>query len=78
MAKCEATIQEMRFDISDPNATHVYILVKATGICPPHIAGWHHKDFPIHIPIIEIFANFIDDYLRWEIQSPPVSAEKVP
>lgn len=54
MADCLYSVDEIRFDTTDPDATLVYVLVHVRGDCPEHIAGWYCRVFPAHLQIGEI------------------------
>lgn len=69
MGRCGATIEEIRFDLRDPDLTQVYVLVRAEGDCPLGVQGWHHKTFAARVPVAEILPQ-TKDYLLWTPKSP--------
>lgn len=72
MGKCTSTIKEIRFDVEDPEITHVYVINKAEGDCPIGLAGCHHKAFPGSTPVKDILAEgHILNFLEWGLEVPP-------
>lgn len=73
MGKCSTFFDELRFDVRDPEATHVYAFVRAEGDCPFFVYGWHHKAFPKSMmtqEIMALLANGTEDMMAWEREAP--------
>ena len=78
MGKCNAIVEEIRFDIRDPDLTHVYVISRAEGDCPLGVEGCHHKVFPASEPIKDILGDgHITHYLEWDLGAPDEDTEKV-
>lgn len=58
-------------DTSDPDITHVYVSLRATGDSPIGVQGWHYKAFPARIPTVEILQKEISQAVLWPQQAPP-------
>jgi hypothetical protein len=73
MGNCSTFFDELRFDVRDPAATHVYAFVRAEGDCPHFVYGWHHKAYPKSMPTLEItrlIAEGTEDMMTWEREAP--------
>lgn len=73
MGKCSTFFDELRLDVRDPEATHVYAFVRAEGDCPFFVYGWHHKAFAKSLPTLEIYkliAEGTEDMMTWERGAP--------
>lgn len=77
MGDCRTFYDEVRFDVRNPDVTHVYVFIRGEGDCPYFVQGWHHKEFPASLPTLEIHAlifQFGDDPVLWERAEPPRTA----
>lgn len=73
MGKCAVYIDELRFDVRDPELTKVYVFIRTEGDCPHMIAGWHFKAFSASQTTEDIFKlmwNGNEDPMLWPLQSP--------
>lgn len=76
MGACHTYYDELRFDVRDPEVTHVYVFIRAEGDCPFMVHGWHHKAFPATTTTMDIHAllwKYGDDPVLWERVDPPVT-----
>lgn len=75
MGACHTYFDELRFDVRDPEETHVYVFVRGEGDCPFFIHGWHHKAFPAVMTTLEIQSLLWngEDPLLWERANPGCS-----
>jgi hypothetical protein len=68
---CKFDIDEVRFDVRDPDITHVYAFLRPiAGDCPDLVLGWHYKAFPARIPGAEIYMKHIADCVLWPLKAP--------
>lgn len=70
MGKCSSKIRWLKFDLSDEEITHVYVMVDAEGDCPIGVQGCHYKAFPARVSAIEIITNDLKDHLLWPLKAP--------
>lgn len=71
MGRCQSIAQEIRFILTDPQITEVYVAVSAVGDCPLGVQGWHYKAFPAQMSVQDIITNGgIEDYLLWPQKAP--------
>jgi hypothetical protein len=73
MGHCSTFFDELRLDVRDPEATHVYAFVRGEGDCPFFVHGWHHKAFPKSVQTLEIMrliAEGLEDMMTWEREAP--------
>jgi hypothetical protein len=70
MGNCTVFHDELRFDVRDPEVTHVYCFIRGEGDCPFMVHGWHHKAFPKAFTTQELF-NMI-----WAGQESPITWER--
>ncbi|NUX58700.1 hypothetical protein [Paraburkholderia youngii] len=54
MADSSYEMVEVRFDVRDPDQTHVYVYIEAHGDSPFMVQGWHHKAYPASLSTSEI------------------------
>ena len=72
MANSQATIIEIRIDVSDEQITECYVLVMTDGDSPIGIQGWHHKSFPARLSATDILTReHFGDHLLWPLDAPP-------
>ncbi len=75
MADGKFTYDELRFDVRDPDITHVYVAVTADHNCPISVQGWHYKAFPARLNTLEVhemmFADDDDPIIMWPLKAPP-------
>ncbi len=66
MGKCETSVQQITFDIRDPQVTRVVVNIDYEGDCPM-MPRRYEKAFPARIPIIDLFTidGGIKDHLLW-------------
>lgn len=81
MGNCATFYDELRFDVRDPEFTHVYCFIRGEGDCPFMVHGWHHKAFPKDIPTNELFNRIWtghEDPVMWEREAPrPVNTPAI-
>jgi hypothetical protein len=82
MGNCTIFYDELRFDVRDPEATHVYVFIRAEGDCPFNLHGWHHKAFPKDIPTHALYSHIWNDDksdpITWEREAPrPVNTPAI-
>lgn len=73
MGKCSLSYNEIRFDVRDPELTHVWVVITAKGDCPIGAQGWHHKVFPASKPTLKIHEemfNGTDNPVLWSLEAP--------
>lgn len=74
MANSGYNIDELRMDVRDPNVTHVYVYLTATGDSPHFVQGWHHKTYPANLNTLEVhkllWSSSEHDPLLWERLAP--------
>lgn len=70
MGKATSTIDEIRFDLRDPQITHVYVACHGGGDYPLGVDGWYYKAFPARIDVVTIIKEHISHYLLWPLESP--------
>jgi len=78
MGNCATFFDELRFDVRDPEATHVYAFVRGEGDCPFFVHGWHHKAFPKDMmthEIMTLLAEGKEDMMQWEREVPRAQPE---
>lgn len=74
MANTITEYQEIRFDLRDPDQTHVYVWIEnlsKDGMLG--VQGWHHKAFPASMSVMEIVNEWAKDRtapLMWPLKSP--------
>jgi hypothetical protein len=76
MANCLYNIDEIRFDVRDPEWTNVYVYLETNGSdCPFMVQGWHHKAYPHTMTTDAIHAKLRsteeDDPVLWPRRAPP-------
>lgn len=75
MADCKYSFDEIRFDVRDPEITHVWVFLSVddpTGMdCPHMVAGWHHKKFPASISTLDLHKHHVKDAVMWASEAPP-------
>ena len=54
MGKAGVNYNEIRFVVTHPELTEVYVLCEAIGDCPFGVQGWHHKTFPASLSTRDI------------------------
>jgi hypothetical protein len=81
MANCKYSFDEIRFDVRDPQITHVWVFLSTqdpTGLdCPHMVQGWHHHTFPARIPTIDLLKKEVPDAVMWPLEAPPDTALSV-
>lgn len=75
MANAEVYFDELRFDVRDPDALHVYVFIRGEGDCPFMVHGWHHKAFPASTTAADVLKSFTfseggENPLLWENGAP--------
>lgn len=69
MANTSIAYQELRFNVRDPQITHVHCLVENLSRDGFPVGGWYHKAFPARMPISEIMDAMFkgnDDPILWD------------
>ena len=59
MGNCHVSLDEIRINVENQTATHVYALVRARGDCPLDMSGWYHKTFPVTLPTAEVYRMIV-------------------
>lgn len=73
MANTPISYDEIRFDVRDPNQTHVYIFIRDVDGSFPIIRGWHYKAFPATMSALDImqaWANGQEEPMMWPMKAP--------
>lgn len=73
MGACHTYYDEIRFNVFDPDVTHVYVFIRGEGDCPFPVHGWHHKAFPATMTTLDIH-NLLwngEDPVLWQRADPP-------
>lgn len=73
MADAKFYYDELRFDVRDPDALHVYVFIRGEGDCPFMVHGWHHKAFPASVTTFDVLTAFTDGSespISWEREAP--------
>ena len=60
----------VRFDVRDPEITHVYVACHGGGDYPIGVDGWHYKAFPARMSAIDILKDHVADFLLWPQKAP--------
>jgi hypothetical protein len=75
MANTIINYDEIRFIVTDPQFTDVYVYISARNDVPIHVQGWHHKRYPANLPTSHVHAILMttkdDSPLYWPIKPPP-------
>lgn len=71
MANSSYAFKEVRFVIED-DVTKVWVLLIAHDDNPIGVHGWHYKEFPDSVPVVDIAQRYIEDAVMWDRQNPPV------
>lgn len=75
MAEAGVFYDEIRIDVRDPDATHVYVYCRIVGDFTQRLTGWHYKSFPPTVPSVKILRDHMfkggeTDPLMWEMKTP--------
>ena len=73
MANTIVEYHEIRFDVRNPELTHMYVFIKALNDSPIGVEGWHHKVFPASMSILDIMQSWNDgneEPLIWSLEAP--------
>ena len=73
MANTPISYGEIRFDVRDPNQTHVYIFIRDVDGSFPIIRGWRYKAFPATMSTLDImqaWANGQEEPMMWPMKAP--------
>lgn len=75
MANTSVACQEIRFNVADPDLTHVYVLYKnMSNDGMLYVGGWRHKVFPASKSVLEIIQDWKDgkeNPFMWDFGNPP-------
>ena len=77
MGKCKVSVEEVRFDLRDPDLTHAYVISRSEGDCPLGVDGCHHKVFPATVPVEDFIREQIIHYLEWDLGAPDEHSDVV-
>lgn len=73
MANTGIAFQEVRFNLREPELTHVYVLIEIVSGEHMHmVEGWRHKVFPASLNIQDIMKAWADgdDPMMWDMGAP--------
>ena len=76
MANTPISYDEIRFDVREPEITHVYVYVRDMDGSFPIVRGWHHKAFPSSMSALDIMKAWADgkeDPIMWPLNAPPAA-----
>ena len=74
MGKSSFSIDEIRFDVRDPDITKVCVFCTAQGDAPSNTQGWHYKTFPASITTLELFTKHLSGCVLWPLDTPENSS----
>jgi hypothetical protein len=81
MGNCTVFHDELRFLVTDPDALHVYVFLRAEGDCPFMVNGWHYKEFPASVTtfdVLKMMGDGSEKPINWERQAPgPVCTDSI-